>query len=118
MRPLSSGSVGDEFLAALAQCLAARTADVVLQRLRQEPGFGAPLYATAKHNPLGSRKAFLSAARRGAFKTFRRGREVAAHWKDVEEWMLKSQDIEGEPSTLEHELALASKPRARRRKAA
>ncbi|KYF56715.1 hypothetical protein BE04_33570 [Sorangium cellulosum] len=46
-----------------------------------------PHYATAKSNPLGSARAFLNAHRRGHFHTFKRGREVAALWTDVETWI-------------------------------
>lgn len=46
-----------------------------------------PRYATAKSNPLGSARAFLDAGRRRDFPTFKRGREVVAHWTDVETWI-------------------------------
>jgi hypothetical protein len=42
-----------------------------------------PRYATSKHNPLGTARSFLNAARANKFKTFKRGRETAAKWDDV-----------------------------------
>lgn len=42
-----------------------------------------PEHAGAKHNPLGTARAFLDAGRRGDFPTFKRGREVVARWVDV-----------------------------------
>lgn len=42
-----------------------------------------PEHASAKHNPLGSARAFLDAGRRGDFETFKRGKEVVARWVDV-----------------------------------
>ncbi len=47
----------------------------------------APLYATAKSNPLGSERRFLDAARRGAFKSHKVGREVRALWADVDAYI-------------------------------
>jgi hypothetical protein len=46
-----------------------------------------PRYATAKANPIGSERAFLDAGRRGAFPTFKLGRQVAARWEDVERYV-------------------------------
>lgn len=43
-----------------------------------------PEHATAKSNPLGSERAFLDAARKGTFPTFKLGREIAARWADVQ----------------------------------
>lgn len=43
----------------------------------------APEYATARHNPLGSKRSFLNAARANKFRSFKRGRETAARWEDV-----------------------------------
>jgi hypothetical protein len=107
----------DALIDLIVRRAAEQAAEIIVARLRQEPGVGAPPYATAKNNPLGSRKAFRGAVRRGAFETFRRGRELAARWKDVEDWMFKNQrsvgPAHGAPS-LEEELAMASKPRARR----
>lgn len=61
-----------EFVKRLAQDIAAQLAA------------SAPRYADAGNNPLGTRRAFLAAGRRGDFPTFRRGREVVALWADVE----------------------------------
>jgi hypothetical protein len=45
-------------------------------------------WATAKENPLGSTRSVLDAARRGAFPTYKRGREVVARWADVESFIM------------------------------
>jgi len=62
-------------------------ADRLAERLAARAGASSPSYASAKHNPIGSARAFLDAARRGDFATFRRGREVVARWADVEAWL-------------------------------
>jgi hypothetical protein len=62
-------------------------ADRLAERLAVRAGASSPRYADAKHNPLGSARAFLDAARRRDFATFRRGREVVARWADVEAWI-------------------------------
>jgi hypothetical protein len=51
------------------------------------PTSAAPKYADAKNNPLGSPNAFLVAARRNDFATFRRKRRITAVWVDVESWL-------------------------------
>lgn len=67
--------------------------EAVLRRVVREElaaalaGRGTPEHATARENPLGSERAFLAAARKGAFPTFRAGRQVAARWSDVVAWM-------------------------------
>ncbi len=48
------------------------------------PTSASPKYADAKNNPLGSSNAFLVAARRNDFATFRRKRRITALWVDVE----------------------------------
>lgn len=50
-------------------------------------------YATAKNNPLESRRGFLDAAARGDFPSFKRSRSVVALWQDVETF------IESRPRT-------------------
>ena len=42
-----------------------------------------PEWADKLCNPYGSERAFLDAARRGEFKTFRRSRRITAMWVDV-----------------------------------
>ena len=51
------------------------------------PTSASPKYADAKNNPLGSPNAFLVAARRNDFATFRRKRRITALWVDVERWL-------------------------------
>lgn len=61
-------------------------AAVVVERLRGVvPAVAtvAPEWADKFTNPYGSERAFLDAARRGEFKTFRRCRRVTARWADV-----------------------------------
>lgn len=45
-------------------------------------------FCNARNNPLGSVRAFLNAARRGDFPSFRAGRRVLARRSDVEAWIL------------------------------
>lgn len=78
----SSGSA-EQLLGALIEALAERVAEKMAARLPAST----PRYATAKENPIGSARAFLDAARRGDFPTFRRGRSVAALWSDVERYV-------------------------------
>lgn len=73
-----------DVLDALAELLADRVAEKVAARLAATPA--APELATAKHNPLGSARAFLDAARAGRFPSWRRGKEVVARWEDVSEY--------------------------------
>ncbi len=42
-----------------------------------------PEWADKLRNPYGSERAFLDAARRGDFKTFRRATRITARWVDV-----------------------------------
>lgn len=59
-------------------------ADLIAERLAERAAPDpAARFASAKDNPLGTPRAFLDAARRGDFRTFRRGREVVARWADV-----------------------------------
>ncbi len=111
-------SIGDAFVEAMAARVAALVAELVVSQLRNQPGFGAPIYATTANNPLGSRKAFLSAHRAGAFPSFRRGKEIAALWGDVETWMRTRPKKEAVALDLEAELDVAFAPIKRRRKSA
>lgn len=45
-------------------------------------------FCHSRNNPLGSARAFLNAARRGDFASFRAGRRVLARRSDVEAWIL------------------------------
>jgi hypothetical protein len=72
-------------LDALVGLLAERVAVIVVQKLAAGPA--APTYATAKNNPLGSPRAFLDAARAGAFPCHKVGREVRALWADVDAYI-------------------------------
>lgn len=45
-------------------------------------------FCHSRNNPLGSARAFLNAARRGDFPSFRAGRRVLARRSDVEAWIL------------------------------
>lgn len=71
---------GPDLLDALADVLADKVAERLAARVAAPV---APALATAKHNPLGSSRAFLDAARAGRFASRRRGREVVADWSDV-----------------------------------
>ena len=64
---------------ALLSLLAARLAPMVAAHLVQPSR-----YADKDSNPYGSGRAFLDAARRGDFPTFRRARKVTARWEEVE----------------------------------
>ena len=70
-------------LEAFLEALADRLADKLAARAAPP----APRYAIARENPIGSARAFLDAARRGDFPTFKRGRTVAALWADVERYV-------------------------------
>jgi hypothetical protein len=72
-----------DLLDTLLDALAERLASKVAERL----GTPTPRYADATNNPLGSGRAFLDAARRGAFPTFKRRRAAVARWADVEGWI-------------------------------
>lgn len=51
-----------------------------------------PRYYDAKNNPLG-RRAFLDAARRGAFPSFKIGKKVLAEASAVEAWIAAHQRV-------------------------
>lgn len=109
-------SAGDLLIDAIADRLAVRIAEIVLEKLRHAPGIGAPEYATAKQNPLRSSKAFRKAYLSGAFPTFLRNRQRTALWSTVDSWM-RTRPGAGkthEELTLDDELALASAPKKRR----
>lgn len=78
-RTPGQGSLVEALLADFAQRVAAELALLM----------GAPpaRYATAKDNPFGAARPFLDAARRGDFESFKRGRNVAARWEDVEKYV-------------------------------
>lgn len=90
----------DHLLDSLIDALAERVADKMAARM----GATNPRYATARNNPIGSPRAFLDAARRGDFPTFRRGRCVAALWADVERFVensrLSPKDTRDEERTM------------------
>jgi hypothetical protein len=97
-----------KFGEALATLAAEIAADIIEERLRREPQ---NRYATAAHNPIGSRRQFLDAARAGKFDSFKRGREVAARWVDVERSIESTKPSRRTPPELESELRLAATPR-------
>ena len=68
-------------LEALLDALAERIA----ARLSRQPSTVA--YYTSEDNPLGSKRAFLDAAARGAFPSFKAGRRVLAKREDVHAWI-------------------------------
>ncbi|XXX73909.1 hypothetical protein WMF30_40310 [Sorangium sp. So ce134] len=111
----------EAFAQVLATMAAELAADLLEERLRAP---STPRYADAKCNPLGSARAFREAAAAGAFKTFRRGKQTAALWADVEAWMVAQPPpaprtkplVDGDLS-LRDELALAAKPATRKRRA-
>ncbi|WP_437606287.1 hypothetical protein WMF20_35540 [Sorangium sp. So ce834] len=110
----------EAFARAVATMAAELAADLLTDRLKVSP---APRYATARENPLGSARAFREAAAAGAFKTFRRGKQAAALWEDVEAWMVSQPppaprtkpQADGDLS-LRDELAIAAKPSTRKRR--
>ena len=113
-------SPGDAFIDALAARMVPLLAPILLAALRPAPGSGDPEYATAKQNPLRSRKAFRTAYRAGAFPTFTRNRAITALWVDVVAYMRNQPGagkVAGERTTDE-EMDLAFGPKKRRRKAA
>jgi hypothetical protein len=72
----------DQTLQTLGALLDA-VADLLAAKVAERLSVPATRYADGKANPLGSRRAFLDAARRGDFPSFKRGREVVARWEDV-----------------------------------
>lgn len=79
---------GEALLDALADALADKLVARVAEKLAALQAPPAAQMATARHNPLGSSRAFLDAARAGRFESWRRGREVVARWSDVEAYNL------------------------------
>jgi hypothetical protein len=81
-------------LDALLDELADRVAERLTQRIGKDiPTASGSEYYSANNSPLGSRRAFLDAARRGAFPSFKAGRSVLAKREDVHRW------IESRPRT-------------------
>jgi len=109
-------NAADAFLDAIVERLAPRVADIVLARLRAEPGFGTPRVATAKNNPTGSARAFRRGARAKAFPTFKHGKADAAEWALVETWW--REECAKEAPVDEVQAVLDAASRAPRRKAA
>lgn len=64
-----------------------------------------PAYYSAEDNPLGSRRAFLDAARRGAFPSFKAGRRVLARREDVHLWIESRQRKQPAASTPEEDVS-------------
>jgi hypothetical protein len=98
------------FGTALARLAAELAANIVEERLRDAQ---AERYATAKENPLGSKRQFLDAARAGSFESFKSGREVVARWRDVERFIESTPPTRRPKKTenLEAELQQAATPR-------
>jgi len=63
--------------------------DEVVQRIvdRLSKQTSTTTYYTSEDNPLGSKRAFLDAAARGAFPSFKAGRRVLAKREDVHAWI-------------------------------
>ncbi|WP_434042272.1 MULTISPECIES: hypothetical protein [Sorangium] len=109
---------------AFAQVLATMAAEIaadLLEKRMKAPS--APRYATPKENPLGSARAFREAAAAGAFKTFRRGKQTAALWADVEAWMVaqpppapRAKPQASGDLSLRDELALAARATTRKKR--
>jgi hypothetical protein len=80
----------------------------------------APKFATAKHNPFGSREKFLAACRKNAFPVKRVGRENWADWADVEAYIRGRQPPKRKASAvagldLDAMLEMATTPKRSRR---
>ena len=73
-------------LGALVDALATAVA-AKLESHRAERAPEEPRYYSAVDNPLGSSRAFLDAARRGAFPTYRPGKMLLALRSDVHAWI-------------------------------
>ncbi|NUQ76819.1 MAG: hypothetical protein HUU21_25065 [Polyangiaceae bacterium] len=79
-------------------------ADRVAERITQRIGKGIPTasgseYYSANNNPLGSQRAFLDAARRKDFPSFKPGRTVLARREDVDRWIESHPRTRHEPSS-------------------
>jgi hypothetical protein len=102
---------------AFAKMLGEMAAEIAAKLLEERLKVAsAPMYATAKNNPLGSERQFLDAARRGDFPSHKVGREVRALWADVDAYILSLPGTKRreERATLEAELAASATPRRRR----
>ena len=71
----------------LLEMILDHVAERIAAKLAERPGACAPRYADANNNPLGSARAFLDAARRRDFPSFKRARNVVALWADVERYI-------------------------------
>ena len=75
-------------LDALLDDLADRVAERIVERVGLgEQASNRSAYYSAKNNPLGSQRAFLDAARRGDFPSYKAGRRVLARCEDVDRWI-------------------------------
>ncbi|AUX33193.1 MULTISPECIES: hypothetical protein [Sorangium] len=109
--------VPPDALEAFGRAVARLAAELAVGIIEQRQQAAAPpRYATAKHNPIGSSRAFLDAARRGDFPSHKVGREVRALWADVDAYILSRPGSRRreERATLEAELAASAAPRRRR----
>ena len=87
-------------LDALLDELADRVAERITQRIGKDvPTASGSEYYTAASNPLGSRRAFLDAARRRDFLSFKAGRTVLAKREDVHRWIESRPRTQHEPSS-------------------
>lgn len=75
-----------------------RLAELVADRLAAK---APPKYADKDRNPYGSERAFLDAARRGEFPTFRVVRRVTAMWAEVEAALERNRKTARERKTAE-----------------
>ena len=107
-------TLGSQALDALLDELAERVA----RKLAERSGREAPRYADARNNPLRSARAFLDAARRGDFPSFKRGREVVAHWAEVERHIERRRRRVTSTAELDDDRALLERAGVRLRRAA
>jgi hypothetical protein len=104
----------DHVVEVLLDTLAERVADKLASRM----GKPAHRYADAKHNPLGAARAFLDAARRGDFASFKRGRVVVARWEDVEGYIeTRRRSVRPRMAGLDNDRALLERAGVRLRRA-
>lgn len=87
---MSTAGPSDPLIDALAERIAPLIAPVIgvvvetaVARAMSALEPSGPKWADKLCNPYGSERAFLDAARRGDFETFRRARRVTALWVDV-----------------------------------
>jgi hypothetical protein len=83
VKAAAAAGLGSNVLDALLDELA----DRLVEKLAKRERGATPRFADARNNPLASSRAFLDAARRGDFPSFKRGREVVARWADVERYI-------------------------------